>query len=100
MNGSEVFKENFGELLASDKVPLGDLEALANELDKGDVAAFFIEPVQGKGVNIPPAGLSRAAASGCATSTVLFLSPMKSSPALAVPASSWRCTMKMASNPT
>jgi acetylornithine/succinyldiaminopimelate/putrescine aminotransferase len=37
-------------------VPFGDAEALGRELSKGDVAAFFVEPVQGKGVHIPPPG--------------------------------------------
>jgi len=35
-------------------VPFGDIGALARELRKGDVAAFVIEPIQGKGVNLAP----------------------------------------------
>ena len=56
LNGSDVFREGFGEIGASAKVPFGDAAALERELAKGDVAAFFVEPVQGKGVHIPPAG--------------------------------------------
>ena len=56
MNGSEVFREDFGALLDARKVPFGDLGALEAALAKNDVAAFFVEPIQGKGVNIPPAG--------------------------------------------
>jgi len=65
MNGSEVFKEKFGQLAASRKIPFGDLEVLETELAKGDVAAFFVEPVQGKGVNIVPAGFLATASKLC-----------------------------------
>lgn len=73
MNGSEVFKEDFGQLAASRKIPLGDLEALERELAKGDVAAFFVEPVQGKGVNIPPPGFLAAASKLCHKYGSLFV---------------------------
>ena len=39
-------------------IPFNDLAALERELRRGDVAGFIVEPVQGKGVNIPSAGLS------------------------------------------
>ncbi len=73
MNGSKVFKEKFGELAASRKVPLGDIEALERELARGDVAAFFIEPVQGKGVNMPPSGFLAAASKLCHKYGSLFV---------------------------
>ena len=73
LNGSEVFKENFGELLPSDKVPFGDLDRLSTELAKGDVAAFFVEPIQGKGVNIPPAGYLASAGQLCRKHGALFV---------------------------
>jgi len=73
MNGSGVFKENFGELAESRKIPFGDLEALEHELSKGDVAAFFIEPVQGKGVNIAPDGFLSAASKLCHKHGSLFV---------------------------
>src|SRR5204862_4084266 len=42
-------------------VPFGDLDALRRELQAGDVAAFLVEPVQGKGVRLPsPAYLGEA----------------------------------------
>lgn len=48
------FQRGFGELLPGvSHVPLGDLDALRVELEKGDVAGFIIEPVQGKGVHYP-----------------------------------------------
>src|SRR5215218_992309 len=57
VNGSDEFREGFGPLLPGcDPVPFGDLESLERELGTGDVAAFIVEPVQGKGVNLPPNG--------------------------------------------
>ena len=44
------------------QVPFGDLDALEAELRREDVAVFLVEPVQGKGVNLPPAGLPRGRA--------------------------------------
>jgi len=73
MNGSEVFKEKFGELAASREIPLGDIQALERELAKGDVAAFFVEPVQGKGVNMPPSGFLAAASKLCHKHGSLFI---------------------------
>ena len=48
LNGNEEFRAGFGPLLAGcDPVAFGDLDALRRELERGDVAAFVIEPVQG-----------------------------------------------------
>ena len=55
VNGNEEFRERFGTLLPGCvEVPFGDLDALRRELDADDVAAFIVEPVQGKGVQVPP----------------------------------------------
>ena len=62
VNGSEDFRRGFGPLLPDTSIPLGDLDALEAELRKGDVAAFIIEPIQGKGVHMPPDGFLTAAA--------------------------------------
>jgi len=61
-NGNDEFRERFGPLLPGfSRVPFGDAEALERELAAGDVAAFVVEPVQGKGVYIAPEGyLARA----------------------------------------
>jgi ornithine--oxo-acid transaminase len=57
LNGDEIFREGFGPLLEGcDPVPWGDLGAVRRELERGDVAAVVLEPVQGKGVNLPPDG--------------------------------------------
>jgi acetylornithine/succinyldiaminopimelate/putrescine aminotransferase len=61
VNGSAEFRRGFGPLLPDDRIPLGDLDALAAELGKGDVAALIVEPVQGKGVHVSPPGFLAAA---------------------------------------
>lgn len=61
VNGEEGFRKGFAPLLPDTAVPLGDLGALERELAKGDVAAFVVEPVQGKGVHTAPPGWLRAA---------------------------------------
>jgi len=53
VNGDGHFREGFQPLLPATAVPLNDLGALARELEKGDVAAFIAEPIQGKGVYVP-----------------------------------------------
>jgi len=62
VNGNDEFRERFTPLLAGcAPVTFGDVEALERELAHGDVAAFVVEPVQGKGVYIAPVGyLARA----------------------------------------
>ncbi len=53
LNGSPEFREGFGNLLpGTTAVPFGDIDALRAELQKGDVAAFIVEPIQGKGVYV------------------------------------------------
>jgi ornithine--oxo-acid transaminase len=52
--GEKIFREGFGPLLPDCvSVPFNDLEALEAALSNKDVAAFIVEPIQGKGVNIP-----------------------------------------------
>ena len=56
INGNAEFRDGFGPLLADcTAVAFDDLDALERELQRGDVAAFVVEPVQGKGVNLPRA---------------------------------------------
>lgn len=62
VNGAKAFRDGFGPLLPATQVPLGDLEALRREVVKGDVAALIVEPVQGKGVQVPPPGYLAGAA--------------------------------------
>jgi ornithine--oxo-acid transaminase len=62
VNGSADFRRGFDPLLPDTSVPLGDLDALKAELRRGGVAALIIEPIQGKGVHMPPDGFLTAAA--------------------------------------
>lgn len=64
--GDEFFKEGFGPLLPGcGRVPFGDLARLEAELRSEDVAAFIVEPVQGREVRLPPDGYLSAAAELC-----------------------------------
>ncbi len=66
LNGNDEFRDGFGPLLPGcEAVPFGDVDALERELERGDVAAFVVEPVQGKGVNLPPDGYLAAAQRLC-----------------------------------
>jgi ornithine--oxo-acid transaminase len=54
VTGIPNFQEGFGPLLADTaRVRLGDLAALERLLRKRNVAAFLVEPIQGKGVKFP-----------------------------------------------
>src|SRR6202163_2115091 len=51
LSGDEQFRDGFGPLLPGcASVPCGELAALRRKLASDDVAAFIVEPVQGKGV--------------------------------------------------
>lgn len=54
VNGNREFRD-FNEPLMPGciQVPFNDLEALERALSSGDVAAFIVEPIQGKGVFLP-----------------------------------------------
>jgi acetylornithine/succinyldiaminopimelate/putrescine aminotransferase len=53
-NGGKEFRKGFEPLLGGfDAVPMNDLGALEKHLRHRDVAAFIVEPIQGKGVYIP-----------------------------------------------
>jgi len=55
--GDDFFKEGFGPLLPGcDRVPFGDLARLEEELAAKDVAAFIVEPIQGRMVTLAPEG--------------------------------------------
>jgi ornithine--oxo-acid transaminase len=74
LNGNEEFRGGFGPLVPGcDPVPFGDLEALERELARGDVAALILEPIQGKGVNLPPDGYLQAAQRLCHDAGSLFV---------------------------
>jgi ornithine--oxo-acid transaminase len=74
LNGNSEFREGFGPLLPGcDMVTFGDLDALERELRDGEVAAFIVEPVQGKGVALPPAGYLKGAEELCRAAGAMFV---------------------------
>jgi ornithine--oxo-acid transaminase len=74
LNGDESFREGFAPFLPGCRgIPFSDLAALEVELRRGDVAGFVVEPVQGKGVNLPAPGYLREAAALCRKHGALFI---------------------------
>jgi len=74
INGDDNFREGFGPFLPHCRaIPFNDLPALEAELLKGDVAAFIVEPVQGKGVNLAAPGYLLEAQRLCRKHGALFV---------------------------
>jgi ornithine--oxo-acid transaminase len=72
-NGDRNFVDRFGPLLPGfSRIPFGELDALERELRSEDVALFLVEPVQGKGVNLPPEGYLAGAQELCRRYGTLF----------------------------
>ena len=66
VNGDEIFRSGFGSLLPGCvEVPFNDLVALERALSSRNVAAFIIEPIQGKGVILPGEEYLRSALELC-----------------------------------
>ena len=74
VNGDDSFRDGFGPFLPDCRaIPFNDLAALEAELKKGDVAGFIVEPIQGKGVNLPLPGYLLAAQQLCRKHGALFI---------------------------
>lgn len=74
VNGDETFREGFGKLLPNCiQVSFGGIEALEKALSRNEIAAFIVEPIQGKGVNIPPTGYLKQAQELCHKYRTLFI---------------------------
>ena len=74
LNGCESFRSGFAPFLPECRqVAFNDLAALERALAKRDVAAFVIEPIQGKGVNIHSPGYLAAASQLCRAHGTLFV---------------------------
>ncbi|MDE2578176.1 MAG: aspartate aminotransferase family protein [Hyphomicrobiales bacterium] len=74
MNGDATFRDGFGPLLPSvSEIPFNDLAALEAALRHRDVAAFFVEPIQGKGVNMPADDYLKGAQDLCRKYGALFV---------------------------
>jgi ornithine--oxo-acid transaminase len=74
LNGDAIFRDGFGPLLPDCiRVPFNDLAALEHALSSRKNAAFIVEPIQGKGVNMPADGYLQAAAELCRKHGTLFV---------------------------
>jgi ornithine--oxo-acid transaminase len=74
LNGDETFKKGFEPLLGDcAAIPFNDLTALETALRKKDVAAFIVEPIQGKGVYLPDPDYLKSAAELCRRYGTLFV---------------------------
>jgi ornithine--oxo-acid transaminase len=72
--GDEFLKEGFGPLLPGcELVPYGDLSRLEAALRTRDVAAFIVEPIQGRAVTLPPPGYLEGAQELCRRYGTLFV---------------------------
>lgn len=74
LNGEEIFRQGFGPLLPDCvPVPFNDLAALERALQEQPTAAFIVEPIQGKGVNLPHDDYLAEAARLCRKYGALFV---------------------------
>ncbi|MDQ6913407.1 MAG: aspartate aminotransferase family protein [Verrucomicrobiota bacterium] len=73
--GCDSFTEGFGPLMDQwdTRIALDDLASLEHELAKRDVAAFVIEPVQGKGCKSPKTDFYNRAQELCRKHGTLFI---------------------------
>jgi ornithine--oxo-acid transaminase len=74
LNGTGVFRKGFGPLLPGCvQVPFNDLAALETALKGGEIAAFIVEPIQGKSVQIAEEAYLVEAARLCKRHGALFI---------------------------
>jgi ornithine--oxo-acid transaminase len=74
LNGDGTFRAGFEPLLPDCvSVPFNDLAALEKALHSRTVAAFIVEPIQGKGVNVPSDDYLKSAAELCRRHGTLFV---------------------------
>src|ERR1700677_4194896 len=72
--GEAIYREGFGPLLPGFvEIPFDDLAALDRALSRRDIAAFCVEPIQGKGVNMPSPDYLRSAHELCRKYGTLFV---------------------------
>ena len=74
LNGEKIFREGFDPLLPGcTAIPFNDLEALDRALCRRDVAAFVVEPIPGKTVELPHPGYLREVGRICRKYGTLFV---------------------------
>jgi ornithine--oxo-acid transaminase len=72
--GDEIFRSGFGSLLPGCvEVPFNDIGALERALASKEIAAFIVEPIQGKGVTMPADDYLRSALELCRKHGTLFI---------------------------
>jgi len=72
--GDKIFRDGFGPLLPDCiEVPFNDLAALEKALVSRPPAAFIVEPIQGKGVNLPDDGYLSGALELCRKHGTIFI---------------------------
>jgi ornithine--oxo-acid transaminase len=72
--GDKLFRTGFEPLLPECvEVPFNNMSALEQALASREVAAFVVEPIQGKGVNMPEPGYLERAAELCRKHGTLFV---------------------------
>ena len=74
LNGDDIFRNGFEPLLPGCvRVPFNDLVGLERALHSHTIAAFIVEPIQGKGVNVPTNDYLKNAAELCRRHGTLFV---------------------------
>ena len=72
--GDDIFRSGFGPLLPGCvEVPFNDVSALERALASKTIAAFIVEPIQGKGVTMPTDDYLRSALELCRKYGTLFI---------------------------
>ncbi len=65
VNGCREFRDSYGDLLLGEEIPFNDVAALEQALKGRDVAAFILEPIQGKGLAVANDDYLRSAQEIC-----------------------------------
>jgi ornithine--oxo-acid transaminase len=74
LTADPLYRKGFEPLVGDCvEIPFNDIVSLQRELARGDVAAFIVEPIQGKGVNMPLPGYLVEAAALCKRHGTIFV---------------------------
>jgi ornithine--oxo-acid transaminase len=74
INGDDIYRNGFAPFLPGCvRIPFNDLVGLERALHSRTAAAFIVEPIQGKGVNMPANDYLKSAADLCHKHGTLFI---------------------------
>jgi ornithine--oxo-acid transaminase len=74
INGDDIYRNGFEPFLPGCvRIPFNDLVGLERALHSRTAAAFIVEPIQGKGVNMPANDYLKSAADLCRRHGTLFI---------------------------